>query len=110
MRRVIFLLMIASLPLMSVQAARQSGFSGMVLVSTLEIGATRNPNRFFVADTSAGKITELLVENRSTFAPWFGWSPDGQALAYLAPARRGINFELWLADARISNPNPRTPL
>ncbi|MBZ0306608.1 MAG: hypothetical protein K8I82_11125, partial [Anaerolineae bacterium] len=72
-------------------------------IRIIEPGATQNASRLFLADAASGSLSELLVEDKSITAPWFGWSPDGQTLAYLAPARRGINYELWLGNANGSN-------
>ncbi len=82
-------------------------FAGYLLVSTLEPGASSRPQRLFLANAANGTLSELLVENESIAALWFGWSPDGSSFAYLAPARQGIHYELWLANA--SGTNARTP-
>ncbi len=84
--------------------AAQTGF---LLIRIIEPGATQHPSRLFLADIANGSLSELLVEDRSIASPWFGWSPDGQTLAYLAPARRGLNYELWLGNA--NGTNLRTP-
>lgn len=81
--------------------------SGQLLIGIVEPGASENPGRLFLANTADGSLSELLVEDRSINSIWFGWSPDGQTLAYLAPARDGINHELWLGNP--DGTNLRTP-
>ncbi len=82
---------------------------GLVLIRAADPGG-REPHRLFIADVGPeGGISELLVQNESFFAPWFGWSPDGARFAYLAPARRGTHFELWLGNANRDLPSPRAP-
>lgn len=92
MRRFILLLclVILAVPAHAQQAGRY------ILVETFEIGVSSNPNRLFIVDTIDGSISELLVERGSIFAPWFGWSPDGTYMAYMAPNRAGSNFEIWV--------------
>jgi Tol biopolymer transport system component len=52
---------------------------------------------------------QVLVDNQLSAAP--AWQPDGQALAYLAPAGSGGRFQLWhlslQAVARLGAPQPR---
>jgi Tol biopolymer transport system component len=52
---------------------------------------------------------EVLVEHQLCAAP--AWQPDGQALAYLAPAGPSGRFQLWRlstqAVARLGSPQPR---
>jgi hypothetical protein len=82
----------------------------MVLINVVEVGAMQEPNHLFLADVGQGRLTELLVEGEGFFAPWWAWAPDGRQLAYLAPARRGGDYELWLARADVRAPSARTPL
>lgn len=90
--------------------AQDDPFSGLFLMNVLEIGVAEQPNHLFLVDAGSGELTELLVENDPIFTPWVGWSPDGTKFAYLAPARSDSNYELWLADAVMGAPVPRTPL
>jgi Tol biopolymer transport system component len=52
---------------------------------------------------------QVLVDHQLCAAP--AWQPDGQALAYLAPAGAGGRFQLWhlslQAVARLGAPQPR---
>src|SRR5690606_23235518 len=89
-------------------ATTAQSLQGYVLVRTAEIGASQNPDRLFLVDVAAGRMSEILVQNESFYAPWFGWSPDGSSFAYLTSARSGPYNELCVNSANRSN--PRTPL
>ncbi|MFP4321332.1 MAG: hypothetical protein ACLFTK_02660 [Anaerolineales bacterium] len=107
-----FLLLIIALALLVAPAsfAQQAPQTeGLVLVRASDPNAD-DPHRLFIADVGPeGGISELLVQNESVFAPWFGWSPDGARFAFLAPARRGTHFELWLGNASRDFPSTRAP-
>jgi len=91
-------------------AQQTDDFGGFVLINVLELGAAENPNRLFLADVGGRRFAEMLVENRGVYAPWVGWSPDGAHFAYLAPARRGMNYEAWIGRPNIEAPNVYPPL
>ena len=85
--------------------------SSFLLIRTLDVSDTENPNRFFLANAGTGAMTEILIERDSTYVAWSGWSPDGSRFAFLAPARVGSDYELWLANADGSNlDTPLLPL
>ena len=75
------------------------------LVARPDYARNRTDTELWLADATSGEARPLTFERRSVSAP--SWSPDGTALAFLAPDEKEKN-QVWLLPMRAGEPRRLT--